>query len=496
MHPIFKVSSTDLKNDVRQAAVLNLTARGIDLVFQFLGLTVLARLIAPDDYGVFAMVTPFIAVIMIFGDLGLASAVLQQRDLTEPQAAAVLLINALAGLVLGAVLLAAAPLLGIFYHDPRVTPVAAALSPIFLISGLTAVQRGLFRRALRFGALLRAGIFADLVSFTVGIVLALEGAGYWALTARALVDPLAFGIAMWLSSRWMPPRPAWDATTKSMIRYGMFFLGFSLLNTVGRQSDNVLIGWRYGSGELGPYALAYRFFFLPVQQVTGPLGQVMIPAFSRLRDDPDRLKSWYLKVLRLMTFFAFPPVFSLVICADDVVNLLAGSRWERAAVILRWLAPIGALHVAYTTIGWLMQSQGRADRNFFWSAIAITAYVASFILGLPWGAVGVAAAYAGANLLLFVPGFIYATKGTLIRVSNTFDAMMPCFIVTMFTVPAVYVVRVAIASDWGVIARLAFTAGVIAAIMIVGALVTYGPATIFDSVMYFRNLLFRRRECG
>jgi len=420
--------------------------------------------------------------------------VLQQRELTEGQASAVLWINVIAGLILGGIFLAGAPLLGFFYHEPRVTPVAAALSPIFLISGLTAVQTALLRRALRFGTLLRAALVGGVVSTAVGVGLAFLGAGYWALTARTLAGPLVSSIFLWMSTRWVPPRPQWDATTRSMLRYGKFFVAFLFMNTLGRQGDNVLIGWRYGSIELAPYALAYRFFFLPVQQITAPLGQVLIPAFSRLHDDQAKLKSWYLKVLRLITFCAFPPVFSLVVCADDVIRLLAGSRWDKAAVILQWLAPIGALHVGYTTIGWLMQSQGRADRNFRWGCVAIPAYIVSFILGLPWGAVGVAAAYAAANLLLIIPGFIYGTKGTLIRLPDVFAAVLPCLLVTAATLPAVYVVRFIIAPDWLIAPRLALTGVVIAAIMLVGAMLTYGVSNLLDSVRSSRHLFFKLRE--
>src|SRR5690242_13049925 len=131
MHPIFDASNADLKRDVQRAAFINLVSQGSGMFLQFLGLTLLARLVTPEHYGVFSMATPFIAIIMIFGDLGLASAVLQQRELTEGQASAVLWINILAGSILGGILLTAAPLLGMFYHDPRVTSVTAALSPIF-----------------------------------------------------------------------------------------------------------------------------------------------------------------------------------------------------------------------------------------------------------------------------------------------------------------------------------------------------------------------------
>ena len=478
MHPLFQISNASLKQDVQRAALLNLTAQGSGLLLQFVSLIFFARLVTPDHYGVFSMVTPFVAIIMIFGDLGLASAMLQQRDLTEGQASAVLRINVIAGLILGGVFLAGAPLLGFFYHEPRVTPVAAALSPIFLISGLTAVQTALLRRALRFGTLLRAALVGAIVSTVVGVGFAFLGAGYWALTARTLAGPLASSVFLWLSTRWVPPRPQWDATTKSMLRYGKFFVAFLFLNTLGRQGDNVLIGWRYGSIELAPYALAYRFFFLPVQQITAPLGQVLIPTFSRLRDDPNRLKTWYLKTLRLITFCAYPPVFSLVVCADDVIRLLAGPRWDKAAIILQWLAPIGALHVGYTTIGWLMQSQGHSDRNFYWGTISVSAYLAAFLIGLPWGAVGVASAYAVANLVLFLPGFAYGTKGTLIRPLDVLAAMLPSFATAAATLPAVYVVHNSIAVDASPAARLILIAVTLAVMMMGSAILTFGPSAL------------------
>src|SRR5258705_2976493 len=192
MHRLFQVSSDQLPRDAQRASVLNLAARTAEFVFQFVCLAILARLLTPSDFGVFAMATPFVFFIMNVGDLGLGSALLQQRDLNEGQASAVFRVNLLAGLVFAAVILAASPLTGLLYHDHRVSEVAAALSLTFVFSGLAAVQRALLRRALLFDALLRAQIAASAVSSLVAILFALYGAGYWALVARALADPLIY----------------------------------------------------------------------------------------------------------------------------------------------------------------------------------------------------------------------------------------------------------------------------------------------------------------
>jgi PST family polysaccharide transporter len=483
MHPLFQVSTHQLRQDAQRASVLNLAARSMELLFQFAGLVILARLLTPSDFGVFAMATPFVWLIMNFGDLGLGAALLQQRDLSEGQASAVFRVNLLAGLAFAGLFLAASPLIGVFYDDHRVSQIAAVLSLTFVISGFMAVQRALLRRALLFDALLRAQIAASGVSSIVAVIFALNGAGYWALIARTLAEGLTYAVVVWSSAGWVPGRAEWDKTTKVLLRYGRYYIGAVLLYSLGRQADNVLIGWRFGSAELGPYALATRLFVLPVDQVASPLGHVMVPALSRLRDDPERLRRWYLKVLRLLTFVTFPPMFSLVFCADDVIYSLAGPQWGHAVDILRLLAPVGILYVAYHTTDWLMRSQGRADRAFRWCAISASAYLVCFVAGLPWGAFGVAAGLAAGNALLFFPAFVYATKGTSIRLGDALKAMLPSAALMIVTAGAVYALRTFFAEGWHPILRLFVTGGLVAAIMACGIALVYGRALLRSSLL-------------
>src|SRR5262249_5396695 len=478
MHALFQVSSQRLRYDAQRGSVLNLAARGVDLFFQFVTMTILARLLTPADFGVFAMATPFVWILMTVGDLGLASAVLQQRDLNQGQASAVFRINLLAGFAFGGLFLMSSPLLGALYGDPHVTQVAAALSLMFVFSGFTAVQQALLRRALLFDALLRAQIAASLVSSVAAVFFALNGAGYWALTVRALADPLIYAVVVWTSTGWLPSRPEWDDTTKGLFRFGWYSVGSSLIYSVGRHANNVLIGWRYGSVELGPFALANRLFLLPAQQISWPLGQVMIPTLSRLRDDPVRLKRWYLKLLRLVTFVSLPPLFSLAICADDVVYVLAGPQWSEAADIVRLFAPVGALQVGYATTDWLMRSRGQADRVFRWTVIDTATCFAGCILGLPWGAIGVAAGLAVASFLLFVPSFAYAARGTTIRLADALEAMLPCFVLMILTDAMVWALRIFIAQEWHPFPRLLVTGVVIAAVMTCGTALLYGRSVL------------------
>jgi polysaccharide transporter, PST family len=313
----------------------------------------------------------------------------------------------------------------------------------------------------------------------VAVTLAFQGAGYWALTVRALADPFIYLIVVWTSAAaWLPTRPEWDATTKFLLRFGMYSIGSSLIYSIGRNANNVFIGWRYGSVELGQFALANRLFFLPAQQITWPLGQVMIPSLSRVRDDPDRLKRWYLKLLRFVTFVSFPPLVSLAICADDVVHVIAGPQWNQAADILRLLAPVAALQVGYATTDWLMRSQGQAQRFFLWTVVDTGTVLLGCILGLPWGAIGVAAGLATAHLVLFLPSFVYAAKGTTIRLTDALVAMLPSFLLMVLTVGAVWAVTIFIPQGWHPFARLLVTGALIAAIMTCGIALLYGRSVL------------------
>ncbi|HTK12301.1 MAG TPA: lipopolysaccharide biosynthesis protein [Xanthobacteraceae bacterium] len=478
MHALFHTSTDRLKQRAQRASILNLVARGIDFFFQFVSLMLLARLLTPADYGVFAMAAPFVWTLINIGDLGLAAAVLQQPDLNERQAAAVFQVNALAGIAFAAILFLSSPIIGWFYGDARVAEIVAILSFMLVVFGFTTVQQTLLRRALLFDVLLRAQIASSATASIVALVLAWNGAGYWALVARALVDPLVSSIVAWASAPWWPRDAEWSEATKKVLRFGQYFLASSILSSAARQADNVLIGWRYGSAELGPYALAYRLFFLPIQQIAWPLGHVMVPTLSRLRDDPERLKRWYLKLLQLMSFAAFPPFFSLVICADDVVRVVAGPQWDEAVEIVRLLAPLGALMTAYSTCDWLLRARGYADRSFWLTVVNTVVCVSSYVVGLPWGAIGVASGLAVANIILFLPGFIYATRGTTIRLTDSLQAMLPSLGVTFVAVLATWLLRVYVADTWIPIVRLLATGAVIGTIMGCGWLVLYGHSRL------------------
>jgi O-antigen/teichoic acid export membrane protein len=418
-------SYTNLKPRVISSAAFNITARMSSFAIQMITTLVLVRILSPGDFGLVGMVTPFIAVFMIFGNLGLTNAVLQQTTITRPQLSSLFYMNVAASLVLATALFLLAPPIAALYKTPEVLPITALFSAIIIVSGVGTLQTTLLQRNLHFRSILVAEVVSQGGASAIAVVLALRGLGFMALAWQAVTQPTIHTVMICLQSGWVPGWPEWGADVRRMFTFGGYSAMFNLLNTLGRRMDNILIGWRFGHVELGPYAIAYRLFLTPINMITGPLGQVMIPSLARVRSEPDRFSRWYLRVLRLITLTVLPPCVAFALLADDLVQVVLGPQWEAAAPIVRLLLPIGALQASYTTIGWLMLAMGRADRQLGWALIAIPLFVAAFAAGLPWGAEGVATGYAGANLILFIPGFWYGIRGTQIRLAQVFEALVP-----------------------------------------------------------------------
>lgn len=487
MRSPFSFSTQNLKKRVASAAALNISSRIAGLLVQTVTTLVLARLLPPGDFGLVGMAMPIIVVFTIFGNLGLAMGVLQKEDLTGEQLSSLFYMNVGVSTVLAAFVTLVAPFAADFYDTPQVEPIVIIFASIILCSGLTTLQTTLLQRNLRYGVLFLAELISNLAASGLAVWMALNGFGYMSLVWRTPVQMILYGIVVWLASGWSPGRPDLSEGTRALMRFGGFTMLFRLLNTFGRQGDNVLIGWRYGHTELGPYAIAYRIFFMPVQTLISPLSNVMIVSLARLRSEPERYARWYLSVLKIATLVALPPFLALSVCADDLVSLLLGDQWAAAAPILRWLLPTGALHVSYVSIGWLMLSSGHADRQFRWELVATPAYLLSFVLGLPWKAEGVAMAYAITNVLLFIPGFAYAIRGTAIRLTDILAALAPGFATSAVLVG----VLIAVFTFWSSnpILNLVVAAIIGLTILATAAGLTFGFANMLHSIRNFRTLL-------
>ena len=410
----------DLKGRSVRGGAVTMAAQGVIFPLRIGSTVVLARLLTPQDFGLIAMVTVITGFVMMFKDMGLSMATVQRDEVNHAQISTLFWINVGLSLCVMVVIAALAPVIAWFYGEPRLTWITLALASAFVFSGFTVQHQALLRRQMRFGTLALIQIISMVVGIITAIIAASYGAGYWALVLMQLATAITIAIGVWVGCDWRPGLPVRRSGIRKMLAFGGNLTGFNFMNYFARNMDNVLIGRFWGPSQLGLYSKAYGLLLLPVQQITGPIMAVATPSLSRLQNDAERYRKYYLKAISLIAFVTMPSVMFLIIMSDEIIGLVLGQQWIGASRIFAILGISALFQPVLSTVGCLFISTGRTDRMFKWGIFSSLCIVVSFIVGLPFGAIGVATAYTICILLLAVPALWYATKTTPITLLSIF----------------------------------------------------------------------------
>jgi len=393
----------DLKRKTVRGGAIAFSAQGVKFVLGLASTAVLARLLSPRDFGVVAVVTAVTGFVALFKDFGLGAVTIQRKEIHATEVSALFWINAATGLVLVGITAALAPALAAFYEKPELLNVTLALSGVFLLGGLGVQHQALLRRQMRFLALAAIEIGALAIGLTVGVLAARGGAGFWALVYMHLTMEAVSLILTWTLCRWRPSRPGGFGAVRSMLGFGANLTGYNLLNYVARNLDKVLIGRVFGMAAAGLYDHAYRLLMLPLRQINAPATSVAISALSRLADEPDRYREAYFRFLDKIVLVTLPGVVFMIATSDWLVGIVLGPQWGGAATVFLVLGLTAIHQPVNQTAGWLFITQNRSREQLGWGLISTVLIVGSILAGLPFGLLGVAAAYAGSGLLIRTP---------------------------------------------------------------------------------------------
>jgi PST family polysaccharide transporter len=377
-------------------------SQGVKIALQFLSVIVLARLLVPEDFGLVAAVGPVVAFVALFQNLGLQQAVVQRLEIGQTQLNRMFWIMAAVGLACTAAVVLASPAVAWFYGDERMRDITILAGLPLLIGSMSGLPLSLLNRNLRFGQLALVDVLSALSGFLAAAAGAWYGLSYWSLLIGSAASAAVALVAAWWWSRWTPGRPDF-AIDRDIMSFGANLTGFNLVNFFARNLDNILIGKYSGAIELGYYDRAYKLLLFPIQNIITPLSRVMIPLLARVQDDKPRFRDVYLQTVWVLAFVTVPGVAALVFTADQVVAILFGEKWLSVAPIFAWLGLAGLVQSVGNTTGWVFICQGETRTMFRWGVYAAGTTIAAFAVGLPWGAVGVAAAYAISGYLLRVP---------------------------------------------------------------------------------------------
>lgn len=385
-------------------------------LLQMVSTMVLARLLTPADFGLIAMIGAVMGIAELVRDFGMTGAIIQAQNMSERVWQSLLWISAGIGAVLSGVLALCAPLIAALYNEPQLVVITLLMAPGVFLSGLVMPLQAKATKQLRFGMLASLDVATMAVGVVAGITAALFGLGFWSLVIMSGAQFVVRLIVLWVLVRpkWGPPRIVREAWT--LLGTGGSIFGAELLGYAEKNLDNVIIGAQLGPAALGQYSRAYALFLLPLQQMNGPLGRVALPVLSALRDDGDRYRRYIRSAALVIGYLTLPTYAIAGGVAGPLVLLLLGPGWETAALLFSLLAIAGFAQAIGRLRTWLYISLGRSHRQFVYDLVARPIVVAGFFFGIWWGGLpGLVITYGALSLVLLVPGFAFAMRGTFVQ---------------------------------------------------------------------------------
>ena len=376
---------------------------------QVLAGIVLARLLTPADFGLLASVYIVTGFSVLFFELGVGSALVQLKDLTEDDLATGFWINAIAGIVFTGLLAAAGPLVADAFNQPELRTLTPLVALTFGLS-FGVAHRALLARQLRYKALSLIGFGTSAVGYVVSIVFALAGAKYYALAMGPVVASGLLSVFYWVAFPWRPKSFIKRASLPRLWKFSGGLFAFNVVNYAGRNLDNLLIGRYLGPAELGYYNRAYNLMLLPVQQVSSVLGGVMFPALAAIQDDRPRVAAGYQRAVRLVNVATAPALFGLAAAAPGVVPLIWGQQWRETVPILQILCLAGLSQCTTSSVGWVFQSQGRTGLMFKLGLASTAVGLTGIAIGFPFGVLGLSWAILVSGLIILPINVIPACR--------------------------------------------------------------------------------------
>jgi len=405
-------STVGLGRTAGRGASTTLVGQLIRIGVQLGGIVVLGRLLDPSDYGLVASVAAIIGVGEVLRNFGLSSAAIQVRELSRHQKDNLFWINSLIGLALMLLAVLCSPLIATLYGDDRLVLLTQVLAATFVLNGLATQFRADLNRNFHFKALAGSEIGAQVGGLTIGIVMALNGFGYWALAGQQISQGILTIIILVPITNWFPGGFHRKTPMRHLIAFGSNLAGTQLLGYASRNTDTIVIGATLGAGPLGLYNRAFQLLLLPLNQINGPSTRVALPVLARLQDDPAKYDRFILLGQTIMLHAVTIVLAFSCAQALPIISIALGSNWLGSAPIFQILAIAGFFEAAAYATYWVFLSKGVTKQNLYFALCTRPLLVAFVLLGSFWGVYGVAAGYSFGVALIWPIGLWWISRVT------------------------------------------------------------------------------------
>ena len=322
---------------------------------------VLARILEPETYGIVVLISVFTAILSIFMDSGLGTALIQKKDADDVDFSTVFYFNIVMALIFYLIMFLIAPVIASFYNNEQLSNLIRVQSLILLIGSVKNVQQAFVSRKMIFKKFFFATIGGTVGAGILGVVMASNGFGVWALICQSLFNNTIDTIILWFTVKW---RPKWKFSfirLKSLYRFGWKLLVSALIDTVYSKLRQFVIGKIYTPSDLAFYEKGEHFPNFIVSNINSSINSVLLPAMSNYQNDILRLKEMTRKSIKVATYIMMPMMVGLAVCSENVVTLLLTEKWLPCVFFMRIFCFTFAFYPIHVANLNAIQAVGRSD---------------------------------------------------------------------------------------------------------------------------------------
>lgn len=403
-------------------------------------LIILARLLSPDDFGLFGLMMLATMALDTFTRTGFGEALIQFKDDTDHLDTAWTL-HVIRGFILAGTILLIAPFAARFFNEPRLIPLLQAFSVAPIISSLENIGAVYFRKELQFGKLITLNLCADILAMIVGIALAIILRNVWALVGATVTACVARVALSYVLHPYRPHFRMRRDSVRRLFHFGVWLTGSSILLFLAMKGDRIILGHLLGAYALGVFGMAWQIADLPASQIGSLLNQVMMPAYAKAQDARERMARAFQRVLELVATLVLPLAIFMMLGAPELVLGVIGDGWREAIMPLRILALVAFLRAIDSTTTPLFLGTGR-PRLQFWKTLTRGAVTLTLVYPLTarYGINGTALAGL-AGVLSLTPMMLWAMRITDTPIGSIVHSLMPGLLLAACVVLGILLAR-------------------------------------------------------
>lgn len=414
---------------------------------------VLANVLTKEDFGLVGAILIFQAFATLFVDSGFGAALLQKKTPTEKDYSTVFWFNLAVSIVVYTVLWFSAPSIAeIFQNDTRLIPLSRVMFLCFIINGLSIVQTNRLMKSMNVKMIAISNLIGLIVSGTVGIILALNDFGAWALVWQSVILAGIKTIWLWSIGNWLPRHGFHLDSLRQIYRVGLGVFSSSFLNTIFLNIYSFVIGAYYNLAALGNYTQADKWSKMGSASISQILTASFVPLLSQYQDNREKFKSTVGKINRFTAFILFPFMCWLVVMAEPLFHILFGTKWDSAIVLFQILLIRGIFVVLASLYNNYLLSLGHAKSlvmtEIVKDLLTLTAIICTITMhsveALVWG-----------QLIAAIATFIFmlwlTSRNTGYSKKTFISDMIPYILLTILTSIAMWSVRSFISNEFTLI---------------------------------------------